>query len=139
MRRIILLIVLAIVFSMGNTHAQCSDDLADKTYDRLADFTFLKEINVTVDKKYKTKKHPLIFNKGSKYRFTANTDNSNTKPLFKVFSYSGELIASNYDEESKTTYDIFEYTANQTGEYYATLEFNGGDTGCLLGMIGFVY
>ena len=139
MRVRILIVLVNLVFGLLNTNAQCSNDLADKTYDRLADFTFLKEINVTADKKYKTKRYPLIFNKGSKYRFTANTDNSSTKPLLNIYSQLGELIASNYDPESETTYDIFEYTANQTGEYYATLEFNGKATGCLIAMVGFVY
>lgn len=139
MKNFILLILFGVLFSATNATAQCSDDLADLTYDRLGDFTFLKEINVQVDKKYKVEKHPLIFNKGSKYRFTTNSDIKSPKPLLNIYTKSGTLIASNYDSESKATYDIIEYTAKQTGEYYATLEFNGKAVGCLLGMIGFTY
>jgi hypothetical protein len=115
-----------------------NDELLDKCAANLGTYNYIKsfKVNTGLWKKVNSE-YSYVFSKGSTYILIAcNESTDKGKMIISLYDRNKNLIASNYDENTKNYYSDLLFPCSATGVYYIRITFEGMRRGhgiCILG------
>jgi hypothetical protein len=144
MKNIILLITIALSFSVAQVNAQIEEalvrDCAASTGD---DATYLKDFVADLgpadpDGKAPSAKFSMVLSKNNVYKFTIC--NSDTKPgrgIIQLYDTT-RLLGSTFNSASGKDYRSFTFKCQKTGVYHIFISFQDGEPGLSVGILSYV-
>lgn len=118
--------------NLGNS--QCGNELMDRGKEKLKGTTYIRDFKVLLKKSKKSR--PFVVNysvklqKGCVYRFVAEADVANKKPLIVSLADDHRQYASNYDNKENKDKGGFEFLCQKTQIYYLSCFYKDGAAGC---------
>lgn len=134
-----LLIISGLLFPLFS-YGQCDTNIfLDKCASNLGTYNYIKSFVTYANTRKKTKQeHAYVFSKGSTYIMVACTEYSGEgKLVISLYDRNHNLIARNFDEETKKYYPDLQYPCSATGVYYIKATFEGTRNGCGMCILGF--
>jgi hypothetical protein len=134
----LLLLVLCLIIPRVSFGQSDSDELLDKCAGNLGTYNYIKSfrVNSGLWKKVNSE-YSYVFSKGSTYIMIAcNESTDKGKMIISLYDRDNKLIASNYDENTKSYYSDLLFPCSATGVYYIRISFEGMKRGhgiCILG------
>lgn len=119
-------------------HAQCdSDAFLDNCASKLDSYTFIKAFNTSM-KKTDVTEYSYVFSKGSTYIIIGcDQEIDGSRMIVNLYDRNHKIIASTYNNKTKTFYPDLVYPCSATGVYYMEVTFEGSQGGCGVCLLGF--
>lgn len=132
-----LIFVLALIIPQL-AHGQCdSDAFMDNCASKLETYTFIKAFNTSM-KKTDVVEYSYVFSKGSTYMIIpCDQELAGSRMIVNLYDRNHQIIASSYNEKTKTFYPDLQYPCSATGVYYMEVTFEGSKGGCGICLLGF--
>ncbi len=137
-RSIYVLFSLAMIPFFG--YGQCNEELVNKSAELLKDYTYIKDIKVSMRQSNPptTQRYSIILSRGTRYRITTiNAEEYSGELVLKIFGQKGIMVVSNYNPVKDKIYKVLDYTCKSSGQYFIEVSFKDGREGCAVCVIGF--
>lgn len=132
-------VLFALLYPLG-VFGQCDNDITlNNCASKLGTYNFIKYFTVGANQKKKSNpEFSYVFSTGSKYIMIACNENVvGGKMIVSLYDREHNLVASTYDESTKSYYDKLIYSCSATGVYYIRASFIDAKKGCGMCILGF--